>query len=84
MAACASRVEALALPYQRRATQSRVRISRSARIATGARGWTPPGANTDARNEAGNGDFSDCAVNRVQVGGRSRVIHASLVGFRCL
>jgi hypothetical protein len=32
-------------------------------------------------NEAGNGDQIDCDDKRFQLGGRSRVIHAFLVGF---
>jgi len=32
-------------------------------------------------NEAGNADQSDCADKRIQVCGRSRAIHAYLVGF---
>jgi hypothetical protein len=35
-------------------------------------------------NEAGNGDRTDCGDKRVHVGGRSRVIHAFLVGFVCV
>jgi hypothetical protein len=70
----------LGLTYQRRSTQSRVKMSRSARTGAGAPDWTPPGWNPDATIDACNGDRSDCWNKRAQVGGRSRVIHAFLVG----
>jgi len=70
-----------ALTYQRRATQSWVKISWSARSATGAAEWVPASRNSDAANEAGNGDQIEFGDMRVHVGGRSRVIHAFLVCF---
>ena len=50
-------------------------------MAAGAPDRAPPGRNPGAANEAGNGEEADCADKRFHVGGRSRVIHAFLVGF---
>jgi hypothetical protein len=52
-------------------------------MAAGAPDRPSPGRNPDAANEAGTGDRTDCADKRFHVGGRSRVIHAFLVGFWC-
>jgi hypothetical protein len=65
--------------------QSWVKISRPAGAVGGAPNCVPPESGLEARpraaNEDGNGDQADCDDNRFQLGGRSRVIHAFLVGF---
>jgi hypothetical protein len=64
--------------------QSWVKISRAVGAAAGAPEWVPPGGTPEAgppgANEAGNADQSDGGDKRVQVCGRSRAIHACLVG----
>lgn len=57
-------------------------MSRSAGAPVGASVLAPL-RHRDAANEAGNGDQTDCGDKRVHVDGRSRVIHAFLVGFWC-
>jgi hypothetical protein len=69
---------------QRRATQSWTKMSCSAGAAVGATGSPSPAGNSDAANQARNGDQSECGDNAIHVGGRSRVIHANLVGFWCV
>jgi hypothetical protein len=84
MAACARRSEGVAAGYQRRSTQSWVKISRSVGAAAGAPQPAPPGGTPKAgslgANEAGNADQADGGDKRVHVCGRSRAIHACLVG----
>jgi hypothetical protein len=72
------------MSYQRRATQSWVKMSRSAGADGGATTRAVPGGHPDIAKEAGNCDRTVCGHNGVHVDGRSRVIHAFLVGFWCV
>jgi len=49
-------------------------------VADGAPPLALLNRNDNAPNESGNGDHTDWDDKRVHVGGRSRVIHACLVG----
>lgn len=65
----------LALICQRRATHSRVKVSRSPQAAAGTPNRVPCGRNPKAVNGIGTGDRTDGGDKRLHVTGRSLVIH---------
>jgi len=79
--ASATRHNSLALTYQRRATQSWVKISPLARAAAGTAEWASPDWKPKAVKATGHGGQTNGRAKRTRVGGRSRFIPALLNGF---
>ncbi len=77
----ATRHNSLALTYQRRATQSWVKISPLARAAAGTAEWASPDWKPKAVKATGHGGQTNGRAKRTRVGGRSRFIPALLNGF---